>query len=130
MADVDSAFIRRAVELADLNAVRVTLFMHTHDLEIEALPMALQMDDAQRALLIDKAVAWLEANASTERVPEPPDDELRRLCNLATKEEMGDLEFLARRDLPAFQDFPFMIEWEGAKPEIPEDFLVAIVHCE
>ena len=31
MADVDSAFIRRAVELADLNAVRVTLFMHTHD---------------------------------------------------------------------------------------------------
>ncbi|MBM3658146.1 MAG: NAD(P)/FAD-dependent oxidoreductase [Actinobacteria bacterium] len=127
MADVDSAFIRRAVELADLNAVRVTLFMHTHDPEIEALPMALQMDDAQRTLLIDKAAAWLEANAGTERLPEPPEAELRRLCNLATKEEMGDLEFLARRELPAFKDFPFMIEWEGEAPEIPEDFLVAIV---
>jgi 4-hydroxyacetophenone monooxygenase len=124
---VDSAFIRRAVELADLNAVRVTLFMHTHDPEIEALPMALQMDDAQRALLVDKAVAWLEANAGPGRVPEPPEDELRRLCNLATKEEMGDLEFEARRDLPAFKDFPFMIEWDGEKPEIPADFLVAII---
>ncbi len=127
MADVDSAFIRRAVELADLNAVRVTLFMHTHDPEIEALPMALQMDDAQRALLIDKAVAWLEANARTGMPPEPDEAELRRLCNLATKEEMGDLEFAARRELPAFRDFPFMTEWEGAKPEIPADFLVAII---
>lgn len=124
---VDTAFIRRAVELADLNAVRVTLFMHTHDPEIEALPMALQMDDAQKALLVDKAVAWLEANAGPAVVAEPPEDELRRLCNLATKEEMGDLEFEARRDLPAFKDFPFMIDWEGERPEIPEDFLVAIV---
>lgn len=127
MADVDSAFIRRAVERADLNAVRVTLFMHTHDPAIEALPMALQMDDAQRALLIDQAVAWLEANARTGMPPEPPEAELRRLCNLATKEEMGDLEFAARRELPAFRDFPFMTEWEGEKPEIPADFLVAII---
>ena len=28
---VDSAFIRRAVELADLNAVRVALYQHTDD---------------------------------------------------------------------------------------------------
>jgi 4-hydroxyacetophenone monooxygenase len=124
---VDSAFIRRAVELADLNAVRVALFMHTHDPEVEALPMAVQMDDAQRALLIDKTVAWLEEHAGPGMPPEPPEDELRRLCNLATKEDMGDLEFEARRDLPAFKDFPFMIDWEGDKPEIPEDFLVAII---
>jgi 4-hydroxyacetophenone monooxygenase len=58
---------------------------------------------------------------------EPAEDELRTLCNLATKEEMGDLEFEARRDLPAFKDFPFMIDWPDAKPEIPEDFLVAII---
>ncbi|MCU0274241.1 MAG: hypothetical protein MUE34_13510, partial [Acidimicrobiales bacterium] len=60
---VDSAFIRRAVELADLNAVRVALFQHTKDPEIAELPMAINMDDAQRELLISKAVAWLEANA-------------------------------------------------------------------
>ena len=37
---VDSAFIRRAVELADLNAVRVALYQHTHDPELAALPTA------------------------------------------------------------------------------------------
>ena len=34
---------------------------------------------------------------------EPPEAELRTLMNLATKEEMGDLEFEARRELPAFK---------------------------
>ena len=124
---VDTAFIRRAVELADLNAVRVALYQHTHDPEIAALPMALQLDDAQRALLIDKAAAWLEVNAAPGMPDEPPEDELRVLCNLATKEEMGDLEFAARRDLPAFQAYPFMIEWPDGTPELPEGFRVAIV---
>jgi len=85
------------------------------------------MDEAERALLIDKATAWLEENAATGMPAEPAEDELRVLCNLATKEEMGDLEFEARRDLPAFKDFPFMIDWPAAKPEIPADFLVAII---
>ena len=35
---VDRDFIRRGVELADLNAVRVALYQHTHDPEIAALP--------------------------------------------------------------------------------------------
>ena len=60
---VDSAFIRRAVELADLNAVRVALYQHTGDPEIAVLPTAINLDDAGRELLIGKAVAWLEENA-------------------------------------------------------------------
>ena len=124
---VDTAFIRRAVELADLNAVRVTLYMHTHDPEIAALPKAIELTDDQRELLISKATAWLEANAATERPAEPDEAELRELMNLATKEEMGDLEFTARRELPAFKDFPLMIEWDGDKPAIPEDFMIVVV---
>lgn len=124
----DEAFIRRAVELADLNGVRVALYMHTHDPEIEALPKALEMDDAQRQLLIDKAVAWLEENAGPGMPEEPPEPELRELMNLATKEEMGDLEFEARKDLPAFKKFPWVAEWTGStKPKLPEGFHVVIV---
>ena len=59
----DPAFIRRAVELADLNAVRVALYQQTQDPEIAALPVAMQLDDAGRELLISKAAAWLEENA-------------------------------------------------------------------
>lgn len=127
-ATVDAAFIRRAVELADLNAVRVALFQHTGDPEIAALPVAAQLDDEGRELLVSKAVAWLEKNATSDvLLPEPPEDELRKLMNLATKEEMGDLEFEARRDLPAFKDFPWTATWTNEKPELPEGYKVAVV---
>ena len=124
---VDDAFIRRAVELADLNAVRVTLYQHTHDPEIAALPVAAKLDDAGRELLITKAAAWLSEHAGPAVVEEPPEAELRALMNLATCEEMGDLEFAARRELPAFKDFPLMTEWTAGRPALPEGFRVAIV---
>jgi 4-hydroxyacetophenone monooxygenase len=124
---VDSAFIRRAVELADLNAVRVALYQHTGDPELAALPVAAQLDDAGRELLVNKAVAWLEKNAAPGMPPEPAEAELRALMNMATGEQMGDLEFEARRDLPAFKPFPWVAEWTNGKPELPEGFKVAIV---
>jgi 4-hydroxyacetophenone monooxygenase len=40
---------------------------------------------------------------------------------------MGDLEFEARRNLPAFKDFPFVTEWPHAKPALPEGFQVVVV---
>lgn len=124
---VDSAFIRRAVELADLNAVRVALYQHTHDPELAALPTAVNMSADERELLIGKAVAWLEKNAGPGMPPEPPEAELRELMNMATKEEMGDLEFEARRDLPAFKEFPWTTSWTGEKPKLPEGFRVAVI---
>ena len=124
---VDSAFIRRAVEVADLNAVRVTLYQQTGDPELAQLPTAANLDEAQRELLISKAVAWLEQNAGPASVEEPPEAELRALMNMATAEEMGDLEFEARRDLPSFKEFPWTTEWTDGKPELPEGFKVAII---
>jgi 4-hydroxyacetophenone monooxygenase len=124
---VDSSFIRQAIELADLNAVRVTLYHLTRDPVIKDLPMTADLDDAGRQLLIDKAVAWLEENAGPRTLPEPPEAELRALLDLATKEETPDLEFAARRDLPAFKDYPWAAEWTDGKPEIPKDFKVAII---
>jgi 4-hydroxyacetophenone monooxygenase len=124
---VDSTFIRRAVEVADLNAVRVALYQQTGDPELAQLPTTVNLDEAQRELLITKAVAWLEHNAGPARVAEPEEAELRTLLNMATAEEMGDLEFAARRDLPAFKDFPWTAEWTDGKPELPEGFKVAII---
>jgi 4-hydroxyacetophenone monooxygenase len=125
--DVDEHFIRRAVELADLNAVRVALYQQTGDPEIAALPVAAQLDDASRELLVDKAVAWLSEHADTAMPPEPPEAELRALMNMATGEQMGDLEFAARRELPAFKDFPLAIDWTDPKPDVPDGFQVAII---
>ncbi len=126
-ADVDPAFIRRAVELADMNGVRLALYHNTKDPEIEALPVAAKMTPDQRELLIGKAVSWLTANASPMPLPEPPEAELRKLMDMATGGRMGDLEYKSRRDLPAFQDFPLMAEWETEARDLPEDFRVAII---
>jgi len=124
---VDPAFIRRAVELADLNAVRVALYQQTGDPELAALPVAARLDEAQRAMLINKAAAWLERHASPTPLPEPDPATLRRLMTMATGREMSDLEFEARRDLPGFRAFPFAVQWPGRRPPIPEGFKVAII---
>jgi 4-hydroxyacetophenone monooxygenase len=120
-------FIRRAVSLADLDAVRVALFQHTRDPEIAALPVAAKLDAAGRALLIERAATWLEKHASRELLEEPPLRELRELMNLATHEKMADLEFEARRDLAAFRPFPMFRSWTGERPTLPPDFRVVIV---
>jgi 4-hydroxyacetophenone monooxygenase len=124
--NVDEEFIRRAIELADLNAVRMALVQHTGDPEIAALPLAIKLDDAQRELLISTAVAWLLEHAGPG-APVPPDSEMRRLLNMATGDNMGDLEFRARRDLPGFKDFPFFAEWTNGRPHLPDGFRVAII---
>jgi 4-hydroxyacetophenone monooxygenase len=124
---VDPSFIRRAIELADLNAVRVALYAQTGDPELAALPVAARLDERSREILVGKAVKWLEEHAGPGMPPEPPESELRTLMNMATGEEMGDLEFEARRDLPAFKDFPLMTRWPGGRAEIPGDFLVVII---
>lgn len=126
-AGVDRDYIRRGIEAADFNAVRMALYQNTSDPDLAALPLAPKLSPEQREALIAKAVDWLEANASTAQLPEPDEAELRRLMNMATGEEMGDLEFEARREQLAFKDFPFFAQWDGERPGIPEDFNVIIV---
>ena len=116
-AVVDGDFIRRAIELADLNAVRVALYQQTGDPELAALPISAKLDEAGRARLIAKATAWLAQHAGPGMPPEPPEPLLRQLMNMATGEHMDDLDFEARRDLPAFKDFPLMIDWPNGRPD-------------
>lgn len=124
---IDAAFIRRAVELAEPDAVRMALYHNSGDPGIGQLPVAARMNDAQRGLLTERAIAWLEANAGPDELPEPPDHELRRLLTMATGGEMGDLEFAARRDLPSFKRYPWYAQWSGDRPQLPEGFRVAII---
>ena len=58
--DVDQAFIRRAVEMADLAAVRVALFQATGDPELDKLVPLAELDADGRETLISKAVEFLQ----------------------------------------------------------------------
>jgi 4-hydroxyacetophenone monooxygenase len=126
-ATVARDFIRRAVELADVNGVRVALYHQTRDPEIAVMPVAAKMTPDDRERLIAKAVDWLETHAGPGMPEEPPEDELRALLNMATGEEIGELEFLVRREFPAFQPFPNMVGWTNGKPELPDGFKVAVI---
>ncbi len=129
-AVVDEAFIRRAVELADLTAVRVALFQATGDPELAALGPVAQLEADDRERLISKAVRYLHDLQSQPRgvtLETPSEDELRRLMEMATGIVMTEQEFLARRDLPAFDEVPWNCDWTGGKPALPEGFHVAIV---
>jgi 4-hydroxyacetophenone monooxygenase len=126
-AVVDEAFIRRAVELADLSAVRVALFQATGDPELELLGPVAQLSPEDREKLIAKAVDYLRHDVADVTLVQPTEAELRHLMEMATGIPMTDREFLARRDLPAFDEVPWNAEWPGEKPEIPDGFLVAIV---
>jgi 4-hydroxyacetophenone monooxygenase len=52
---IDIDLIRRAVALADLNALRIALYQNSGDEEVGALPPAARMTDEQRVLLIDRS---------------------------------------------------------------------------
>ena len=125
--DVDTAFIRRAVELADLNGVRMALYHNTRDPALAALPVAAKLTPEQREELICKAVDWLSVNAGPGTLDEPEDSDLRMLMEMATGGPMGDLEYESRRDLPAFKAFPLMAQWENGAQALPDDFKVAII---
>lgn len=124
---IDTDYIRRAVELAEPNALRVALYQNSGDEEIAALPPAARMTPEQKALLLDRATDWLIDNAGSAELPEPPEGELRKLMTMITGLEMNEVEFEARRDLPAFRPFPCAVQWQGEKPDIPEDFRVVII---
>ncbi len=123
----DTDYIRRAVQLADPDALRVALFQNSGDEDIGALPPYARMSEEQKALLVDRAVEWLVSNAGPAELAEPPEDELRTLMTMVTGREMTDLEFAARRDLPAFRKFPCAVEWQGPRPSIPEGYRIVII---
>lgn len=123
----DPQLIRRAVALSDLDALRVTLVHLTGDVELYALPRSADMSAAQKRLLANRATDWLAANAGARLLPEPPADQLCIYMEMITGSPIGDLEFAARRDVPGFRDFPFMVEWEGERPAIPAGFQVVVI---
>ena len=113
--------------LADLDAVRLALFQQTGDPDLARMPVAAGMSDEDRQALIDKATTWLEEHATPVTPPEPAPADLRALMNMATGEEMGDLEFESRRGIPAFTPFADSPEWTDGRPSIPDDFLVVVI---
>ena len=120
-------FIERGLRVADLEAVRITLFHHTGDAELAALPPIAKWSDDQREAVIAKAADWLLENASNAQMPAPEPEAMRSMMQMAVGAPIGDKEFNARHEIAGFDDYPYMAQWEGDRPDIPEGFKVAVI---
>lgn len=136
--NVDVDFINRAVDAADLLALRTALYQATGDEALrgystryeavrKGAQMALVIDESHHADLKARAVRFLTEKARDFTPSTPDDDELRALIEFTTATPISDGEFELRKATPAFDDFPRDAKWTGDKPPLPEDFKVVVI---
>jgi 4-hydroxyacetophenone monooxygenase len=135
---VDERFIRRALDDADLNALRIALYQATGDESLLAIKLSqtpvyggsaklTEVAEEERAVLKDKAVAFLLTMPADFTEVKPSDAELRRLFEAFSNEELTDKAWRYRRDLAAFDEHPRLAHWSGGKRRLPDGYRVAII---
>ena len=125
--NIDTAYIRRAVEASDLAALRVALFQATGDAELAEFGPVATLDDADRARLADRAALLLETRIDGFQRRIPSDEELRELMDMVLGVPTRDEHFEIRRKFLAFTPFPFQHERSEDAAPVPEGFEVAII---
>lgn len=133
-------FIRRAVDQAELNSLRIALYQATGDEEllgyrqyVEVLRKGamekLSIVEEDRPALREKVVQFLTDHPNGFEETVPSDSELKFLFEKLLGSPVTEGFVRANRALVGFEDFPyFMKEWkDGKRPEIPKDFSVAII---
>lgn len=125
--NIDTAYIRRAVEASDLAALRVALFQATGDAELAEFGPVATLDHADRERLAARAVQLLETRIDGFQRRIPSDEELRELMDLVLGVPTRDEHFEIRRKFLAFTPFPFQHERSENAAPVPEGFEVAII---
>ncbi|MEM9175507.1 MAG: NAD(P)/FAD-dependent oxidoreductase [Myxococcota bacterium] len=123
----DTAFFRRAAEVADLNALRTALYQTTHDAALLDFGPVAGLDEAEQARLRARCVELLDGDRSGWAPRVPDDDELLRLMDLTLGVPTKPGHFEIRKKFLNFEPYPFSFVPEGGKPDVPEGFEVAII---
>jgi len=134
----NEAFIRRALDHADLNVARMALYLATGDESLTkirlnktpvrggaAITTTIVPEDQES--LKKKILEFLLTQAPRAEHSRLEDAEIRRLMELMSGEALSDKEFAYRRDMLALDEFPRAASWTHGKPALPEGFHVAII---
>lgn len=135
---IDEDFVRRALDEADLNALRIALYQATGDeallqVKLDSVPVRggqlvlVDVAEADRQFVKDRAVQFLTKELEGFEPERPSDDALRHLMESLRGEPVSDRSFLNRRDNLGFDEHPRSAEWTDGRPELPEGFAVSIV---
>jgi len=137
---VDEAFIRAAIQQADLNALRIALYQATEDEVLARMSVeitdpvkgggksAYVLNPEHHAEVEAKALAYLTGMVRDRKIETvPDDDELRRLISLLTGGAVSDDHFGYLRRLVALDEVPGEVRWTGTRPAAADQFEVAII---
>ena len=124
---IDRDYIRRAVELSDLAALRIAIFQACEDDEIARLGPVAALNDEDRSRLVDRCVDLLDEHLDAWELRTPSDEEINAMLDmvLGVPTEEGDFEL--RKMVLSFEDFPGFAEWTTPGTAPPEGFHVAII---
>ena len=132
----DDAYIWRALQSANMNALRIALYHETNDPELTNMPVdhvpvqggaltAHSLPKKYHEIIREKAFAYLKSGA-LPRDP-PTKKEAAELMTLFTgyPPTEGEINF-GYEDL-AFQEFSRDAKWTNARPDAADDFSVTII---
>jgi 4-hydroxyacetophenone monooxygenase len=139
-SDVTADFIRRALDGADLNALRVALYQATRDAELVQMAVELRparggaflipaLSEQDGEVVQRKALDFLLEPANRGPGSEiPTDAELRSMMEMLAGQPLEDREFSMGREELALEDFPRDVTWtDGVVPEAARRFHVVVV---
>ena len=126
-AAVDEAYVRRALERADMNALRLALYQQTRDPALAAMPVVRHTREGSpfetlmvaldaHAALKDKAVAWL-LSADRHRSVTPSKAEAAAMMQLFSGEPLSQAHIDYGWEDLAFEGFPRAAAWRNRPPK-------------
>lgn len=137
---IDEGFIRRAVEQAESNALRVALYQATKDpevLDLRMVDLVLRRGSLVKQVIADEdlpklhdlAVRFLLDNVEMFEELVPTDTETRSLMELLLGHEIDDGQYRSSKALVGFEEFPyFSAKWsDDSAAEVPAGFKVVVI---
>ena len=124
---VEKDFVRRAVEFADLAALRIAIYQACADPEIASLGPVAQLNETDRARLQDRCTDLLFENVGKWKLRTPTDAEINNMLDMVLGVPTPESEFELRKQVLSFDDFPFGVEPPTDGMKLADDFHIAII---
>ncbi|MET0886955.1 MAG: NAD(P)/FAD-dependent oxidoreductase, partial [Mycetocola sp.] len=135
---INEDFVRRAVDQADLNALRLALFHATGDISLTEMRLeSVSVRGGATTMVVvapehheelkAAAVDFLLQRAAHVTEVTPDDAHLRSMMEALTGEQLTDKDFAYRRDVAAFDEVPREVRWSAKRPAAADGFEVIII---
>lgn len=137
---IDSALVRRAIDMAAMNVLRMAIYQLTGDPELAAIPtiespirggalVAYTVPPEYHQMIKDKALAWVENHHGRDVVPPSPSRaEAARLMAIFAGQPLSENEERFGYEELALEEYPRDVQWSGgAAPANADKFDIMIV---